>query len=386
MAYVSAMHLSGPNNGKELHDELFENLISDPNFFKTPAIYISTLSFKPKAMRNKISVFLSISILIGTASCNKVLDVINELKDHDKQPQVTTFATGLTAPLGVESDAKGQLWVTEAGTGRANDGQLSLITPQGIVYPVVEGFPSVVSPEGAVFGLNHLLLKDGVLYMLHGTEGKLYKFDVSSFTPGDAPVQASDLQYEDIGTFVKAYAFEDDNNETDIFNLTLGPGGDLFIADAAANAIIRRKTTTGELSVFATIPPIDSSGIQAVPTGIVFDGRRFLVCTFTGYPYPARKATIYQVDLNGNTSVYQTGLSTLTDIELGINHKPVVLEYGTWTGETFVPNSGNIVRATPQKNTPVVTGLNFPNSIKRSGLLTYYVALTYDGTIQKVRL
>lgn len=340
-------------------------------------------------MRNRLTVFLSIGILICTASCNKVLDVINELEYHDKQPQVATFATGLTAPLGVEADAKGQLWVTEAGTGLANDGQLSLITPQGVVYPVVKGFPSVVSPEGAVFGLNHLLLKDGVLYMLHGVEGKLYKFDISSFKPGDAPVQASELQYEDVGTFVKDYVFENDNNETDIFNLTTGPDGDLFIADAAANAIIRRKATTGALSIFATIPPInnpsgDPAQVQAVPTGIVFDGHRFLVCTFTGYPYPPQKATIYQVDLAGNTSVYQNGLSTLTDIELGLDQKPVVLEYGTWTGETFIPNSGNIVRATPQKNTPVVTGLNFPNSIKRSGFFTYYIAETYDGRILKV--
>lgn len=339
-------------------------------------------------MRNKITFLLSIIILTGTASCHKALDFIDELKDHHK-PRVIAFATGLTAPLGIEADAKGQLWVTEAGTGNTNDGQLSLITPQGNVFPVVEGFPSVVSPEGAVFGLNHLILKDGTLWMLHGVEGKLYKFNISSFKPGDAALQANELEYEDIGTFVKNYAFKDDNNETDIFNLTIGPGGDLFIADAAANAIIRRKAATGELSVFATIPPIDNptgdpAKVQAVPTGIVFDGHKFLVCTFTGYSYPAKRAAIYQVDVNGNTSVYQTGLSTLTDIELGIDQKPVVVEYGTWTGETFAQNSGAIVRSAPNGNTPLVTGLNFPNSIKRSGFLTYYIAQTYEGKIQKV--
>lgn len=341
-------------------------------------------------MRNKIYFLLSIIVFISTTGCNKVLDVIDELKDHDKKPQVTNFASGLTSPLGIEADAKGQLWITEAGSGLTNNGQLSLITPDGKVYPVVKGFPSLVSPEGAVFGLNHLILKDSILYMCHGVEGKLYKFNISSFTPGDTPLQASDLAYEDIGTFVKNYAFKDDNNETDIFNLAVGFNGDLFIADAAANAIIRRKAT-GELSVFATIPPIDNpSGdpaqVQAVPTGIVFDGNRFLVCTFTGYPYPAKKATIYQVDIDGNTSVYQTGLSTLTDIELGIDQKPVVLEYGTWTGQTFTENSGGIIRSTAQKNATLVTGLNFPNSIKRSGFITYYIAETYDGKIKKVIL
>lgn len=338
-------------------------------------------------MQNKITFLFSFLVLISTTSCKKLLDIADELKDQ--KPQPTTFATGLTAPLGIEADAKGQLWVTEAGTGLANNGQLSLITPQGKVYAAVTGFPSQVSPEGAVFGLNHLVLNNGILWILQGVEGKLYKFNISSFKPGDAPLQANELEYEDIGSFVKDYAFEDDTNETDIFNLTVGPEGDLFIADAAANAIIRRKSTTGKLSVFATIPPIgNSSGnpamVQAVPTGIVFDGDKFLVCTFTGFPYPAQKATIYQVDLNGNTSVYQTGLPVLTDIELGLDQKPVVIEYGTWTGETFTQNSGTIVRSTRQRNTEVVTGLNFPNSIKKSGLITYYIAETYDGRIRKV--
>ena len=339
-------------------------------------------------MRIRIYLLFSFMVLMGTTSCEHLFDYVDDLKTH--QPQIKVFATNLTAPLGIEADAKGSLWVTEAGTGLANDGQLSLVTLQGSVFPVVTGFPSSVSPEGGIFGLNHLLLHNGTLWMLHGVEGKLYKFDIASFQPGKPPLQAHELEYEDIGTFVKNYAFEDDTDETDIFNLTLGPEGDIFIVDAAANAIIRRKAGTGALSIFATIPPIDLSSedpaqIEAVPTGIVFDGNKFLVCSFTGFPFPAQKAPVYQVDLQGNTSVYQTGLSSLADIELGIDRKPVVIEYGTWTGETFAENSGTIVRATPQKNTPLVTGLNFPNSIKRVGAKTYYVAQTFDGTIRQVR-
>ncbi len=339
-------------------------------------------------MQKKASSSLLLLLLACTTSCEYLPDIdVGGPKPH--KPQVTAFASGLTAPLGVESDAKGQLWVTEAGTGLADDGQLSLVTPQGDVYPVVTGFPSSVSPEGAVFGLNHLLLRDGTLWLLHGVEGKLYKFDASSFRPGDAPLRASELEYEDIGTYVKAQAFENDTDESDIFNLTTGPDGDLYIADAGANAIIRRRAATGELSVFAVIPPIanpsgDPAQVEAVPTGIVFDGDRFLVCSFTGFPFPAQQATIFQVDLSGNTSVYQTGLSNLTDIELGVDKRPLVVEYGTWTGESFAPNSGSIVRATTGTNTPIVTGLDFPNSIERSGIKTYYIAQTFDGEIKKV--
>jgi len=343
-------------------------------------------------MRIKPVLVLSFVILTCTTGCNKVLDILDEAKDqHKPANQVVTYASGLTAPLGIEADAKGQLWVTEAGTGTSNDGQLSLITAEGKVFPVVKGFPSVVSPEGAVFGLNHILLKDGVLWMLHGVEGKLYKFNISTFKPGDPPRQANELEFEDIGSFVKNHDFPDDNNETDIYNLTVGPEGDLFIADAAANAVIRRRNSTGQLSVFATIPPIsnpsgDPAEVQAVPTGIVFDGQKFLVCTFSGYPYPAKRATVYQLDLHGNPSVYQTGFSSLTDIELGVDQKPVVVEYGAWTGETFAENSGTFWQTTPNENKSLVTGLNFPNSVERGGPKTYYIAETYEGKILKVSL
>ncbi|QMU30736.1 ScyD/ScyE family protein [Adhaeribacter radiodurans] len=333
-------------------------------------------------MHHKITCLFLLILLISTTGCEEFYDIVDELKP--KPPKSKAFATGLTAPLGVESDALGQLWVTEAGTGQTNDGQLSFITPQGEVYPVVQGFTSEASPEGAIFGLNHLLLKDNVLYMLHGVEGKLYKLNISAYQPGDKPRKAADLEVEDIGSFVKDY-FK--TEETDIFNLTVGPEGDIYIVDAAANAVIRRDAKSGKLSVFATIPPIeipDGEDLQAVPTGIVFDGEKFLVCTFTGYPYPAKKATIYQIDLAGNTTVYQSGLSILTDIELGVDQKPVVLEYGTWTGESFIPNSGRMVFSTPNKNIPLLSKLNFPNSIERFGSKTFFIAQTFDGEIKKV--
>ncbi len=339
--------------------------------------------FYSRTVSHFITLLLLISTLIGVSSCGVLVD-----HGVTPEPQITPLATGLVAPLGLEVDTKGQVWVTEAGSGTANDGQLSLITPDGMVYPVVKGFSSLVSPEGAVFGLNQLLLQGNILWLLHGIEGRLYKLDISQFGPGSAPLRADQLEYEDIGTFVKGYAFDRDTDASDVFDLTAGPDGDLFIADAAANAIIRRKSITKELSVFATLPPIASGTdtLEAVPTGIVFDGQKFLVSNFTGYPYPAQKAPIYQVDLAGKTSVYQTGFSTLSGIELSADQAPIVLEYGTWTGQGFDEKSGTISRVTPQANTRLVSGLNFPNAIKRSGANTYYIAQTFDGTIQKVTL
>jgi hypothetical protein len=316
----------------------------------------------------------------------------NAIVDHElPQGSVTMYASGLVAPLGMEMDEKGQLWVTEAGDGKASNGRLSLITTSGEIIPVVTGFASEISPEGGVFGLNHILLQNGILWMLHGVEGKLYKLDVSTFKPGSSPLKASDLTFEDLGAFVKKHDFEHDTDASDLFSLTLGPGGDLFIVDAAANAIIRRNASSGELSIFATIPPIqttagDPAEIEPVPTGIAFDGEKFLVGCFSGYPFPANEAPIFQVDLNGKVSIFQSGFSSLADLDLDVDGKPVVVEYGNWTGEAFAENSGTFASAAGGKRMIRLGGLNFPNSIKTAGPHTYFVAQTFDGIIQKISL
>ena len=89
------------------------------------------------------SIFFLLSLLC-ISSCQYIPELLDEVRPGT--PQVQQFASGLRAPLGLEVDQKGQLWVTEAGTGMADDGTLSLITPQGVVHRIVEGFPSEVSP------------------------------------------------------------------------------------------------------------------------------------------------------------------------------------------------------------------------------------------------
>ena len=75
-------------------------------------------------------------------------------------------------PIGLTLDTKGQLWVTEAGTGK-NDGSIVMITPQGTKTTAMTGFPSVIA-NGAIEGMSHPLFHDGKLYVLHGVSGMLY--------------------------------------------------------------------------------------------------------------------------------------------------------------------------------------------------------------------
>lgn len=300
------------------------------------------------------------------------------------QLQVQDFVSRLAAPLGLAVDEKGLLWVTEVAAGK-----VSVITPDGKTYPVITGFKVALSPENTPDGLNHLIYKDGILYILHGVDEKLYKANVSSFKPGDQPLTVDQLESEPIGQFVLNYKFAQDTDDSNLYNLTFGPEGDLYIADAGANAIIRR-TKTGELSVFATIPalpnltPVGPPMIQAVPTGIVFDGTKFLVTTLLGFPFPANRARVYQVDTAGTVSLYQDGFTSLVDIILGADKQPIVVTVAQWGQMGPMPNTGQVSRANGSQITTLLQGLNLPTSIVGGAANTYYVSSLAGGTVQKI--
>lgn len=119
-----------------------------------------------------------------------------------------------------------RLWAAEAGTGM-NDGRVSLIASSGNVYTVIEGFVSAVDPEGNSAGLNHLLYDNGTLWILHGIEGRLYKADVADFVPGLTPtLQASELEYQEIGSYVLGQRFVESN----LYKFTKGPHSGLSFA------------------------------------------------------------------------------------------------------------------------------------------------------------
>ncbi len=355
-------------------------------FHQTLTTMPSTLMLTRMLTRIKSSFLLLLAVLLLLGSCREH----DKYFDEAKPPKITAkeFATGLAGPLGLAVDPKGYVWVTEVGTGH-NDGRVSVITPNGKVHPVITGFASVISPEGLAAGLGHLAYKDGVLYILNGVDGKLYLADVSSFKPGDAPRPVSALRAEDIAPFVVAYPFEVDTQFSNIYHLAFGPDGALYIADAGANAVIRRSPS-GQLSVLAALPgiPHPSPGgnptIDAVPTGIVYDGEKFLVSTLTGFPFPEGKARIYQVSNEGQVSVYRDSLTALVDIALGPGNRPVVLQFAAPGPQGFTPNSGQVIRSTASQNTVLLEGLNLPTGIARRSPNSYYVTSLADGKVLRV--
>lgn len=302
----------------------------------------------------------------------------------------TDLVSKLVSPIAITSAGGKALWVAEIGTGKGNDGKISYVTADGKIYPAITGFLSAISQEGTPAGLSHLVVRDRTLYILHGAEGKLYKFDFNDFTPGkSSSVEASKLPMENIGQFVKDYAFKVDNNETNLYNLAWGFDDDLFITDAAANAIIRRRPD-GDLSVFYQFAQMTNASsmpdkIDFVPTGIVYDGQKLLVTSLTGFPFIDGKAVIWQIDPAGQGSSYKESFTTLVDVVLTPSKKPLVLQLAkfslTGTPPGFVSQTGKIVN---EDGAILLDHLAMPTDLERINNNMYYVVSMAEGKIIKL--
>ena len=216
--------------------------------------------------RSILSFFLAGSLLTGCQD-HRIPDPV--------QPTTTTLATGLVGLIGVETDASGRVFVTEQGTGN-NDGRVSEITPDGKVHPVITGLYSFTRPDNELDATDHLLIIGTTLYVLNAKG--LYTLSLATYKTGDAPIAASSLTPENIQQFVIDQPLISDTGESHLYNMTLGPDGALYFADAAANAIVRRSPS-GQLSIVAEVPGIANPNpagpppgppfIQGVPTNII---------------------------------------------------------------------------------------------------------------------
>ena len=326
--------------------------------------------------------YVVVSFLLATA-------LIMGCQDHPPVPttfSVTTLATGLKAPIGVETDGRGRIFVTEQGTGN-NDGRVSEVTPDGKVYPVITGLYSFTRPDNELDATDHLLIANDILYVLNAKG--LYKLNLASYKTGDSPIPASSLTPEFIQQFVLDYKFTQDTGESHPYSMALGPDGALYFTDAGANAIIRRSPG-GQLSVVTEVPGIPNPTsvgppfIESVPTGITFDSRQFAISTLLGFPFPAGKAIIYQMDLSGKLTVFQQSFNSLVDIENDGHGNYLALEHAVFGPMGFTPRTGRLLRARGTSSDVLLSGLNLPTDLQLSDNHTAYITSLGDGALLKV--
>lgn len=279
------------------------------------------------------------------------------------QVMPTILANNFTHGLiGIEVDAGGNLWVTEFGEGN-DDGRVTIIAPDGTQQVFMTGLPSAVNPlTGELAGSFRTYQmpnnKVGILVgeSPHEKGEALIFVDKSAFTPGTPLTLANVEQTFKFGDFVHGQGLP----QSDPYNVAWAANGDLYVADAGANAILKRDHATGELSFAAQLPPVPNPlpfgppVAEAVPTDIVAkpDGSGYYICQLTGFPFPPGAASIYDLDNSGNLTPWQTGFSCLTD--MGFDPKDgnlCVMQFATFgqvdTTLDFIPGTGKVIKVMP---------------------------------------
>ncbi|MCH2144874.1 MAG: ScyD/ScyE family protein [Phycisphaerales bacterium] len=318
--------------------------------------------------------------------------------------------TGLEGPVGLEVDNRARAWLSQMGALVApGNGSVSwFYVGQKTLNPFIENYPIAINPnngEGA--GVHHVTI-DNVGNLLLAVGG-----------PPATPQWGGVIQYSTIPSVAEAgpyppctsapcgapvmnvfptgsFALGAGGPDTNVYSVAEDPFGNLFVADAGANMVIK-VDTTGTNSVFATFPsipnPAGGAASESVPTRIIHvpnDGQpgsmAFIMVELTGFPFIAGNSRIWGIANDGTTSVIVTGATTLVDCELDTDGTLLVCSAGSFdlNNGIFSPGTGSIDRVdlTTGAITQVMGGLWLPTGIEVIDGMIYFCTF-YEGSMYR---
>lgn len=285
---------------------------------------------------------------------------------------ISFVVSGLSNPRGFTWGDDGSLYLALAGIGgqtvqvqaegftAVGDPTSSVVKIEnGCTSPVVEGIPSVLWAEvGWIWGAMDVEFINGQLYVLISGSGPqwgtpdrstgIYRVeddgaltlvsDISKWLPDNPPAFAA---WDYAGM---------DGSEFD-----MEPNGDAFIVSVADGGQIIRAVPEGEMTLLA-----DLSEQHLVPTGIAVDADGNVYVGFeTTPPYPNGASKVVQIMPDGTVSDFWTGLTAVTDVEIGPDGVLYAAEMSIDNSEDppfLNSTSGRIVRQTgPDSLEAVVT-------------------------------
>ncbi len=279
------------------------------------------------------------------------------------------IATGLVLPVGLEADSSGQLWVAEMGADPTDPaapgvGRVSMLAGNldgGFTQvPLLENIPVAFNTFGEPSGTHHIsFASDGSMLVATGGPyipgqlplGSITRLDptFSSLAAGPHAIDgAATIENIPIFPYVRQDAGYADSNVYSAAEI----GGDLWIVDAGANAVIRRDAAGG-FSVLADIPnKVNPKGTtpptsQSVPTRIISDGRGgAYLAELTGFPFVDGSADIYRLAADGTLTTVASGLKTLVDLTLAEDGSLLVCSAGDFdpTTQQPTPGTGKVLR------------------------------------------
>jgi sugar lactone lactonase YvrE len=324
----------------------------------------------------------------------------------------TVVISGLNGPMGVLVTTDGSVWAVDTGVGGDVEMELPFfgtgeqsswrfgetarvvrMAPDGTQTEVAR-LPSITFPEDPFFntGGARLAMIDGQLY---ATTGMWWSVGDTERPRGMAAV----VRIEDgQGTEVaNTWDPERDRNpdtyglESNPYGLAAGPDGSLWVADAAANDLLRIDPSTGQVEVMAVfsgwpgpIPNPERGGalvVAPVPTGVAFDHEGNVYVSFLpGLPLLPGSAKVVKVAPDGAVTDYATGLTMLTDLRMGPDGNLYAVTLAEFTEKGPTPSSGEIVRVLEgDASEAVLSGLSFPTSIDFNAAGDAYVTINGLG-------
>lgn len=320
-------------------------------------------------------------------------------------------ADGLNGPQDILVDDEGSVWAIDGGLG--GDEEIPFFSTQmmqqmtalsgmtaRIVRVTADGtqediatLPSLMVGQENIGG-GGLALLDGVLYATVGQ----FSSDAEDEGIEDFAVVAAIEEDGTATTVASTWDFERANNsdETSLidshpYGIAAGPDGALYVADAGANAVVRVDPETGEVSLVAVLEPLpgvfpsDTRGgellTDPVPTSVLFDDEGNLYVSYlSGAPFIPGSSGIKIVDADGNMSDYATDLTMTTDIRWGPDGNMYASQFGMFTEQGPVPDSGAIVRIHEDGTSEaVVDGLAFVTSLDFNAEGDLFVAINGLG-------
>jgi uncharacterized protein GlcG (DUF336 family) len=305
------------------------------------------------------------------------------------------LAEGFNGPQGLLVDEDGSVLVIDSGVG--GDEEINFFSTQAMTDVVaasgttarivrvledgtqedVAALPSLmVGMEG--IGGGRLAILDGALYATIG------QFSSAPEDEGiaDFAVVAEVGEDGTLTTVASTWDFERENNpdgttlyDSHPYGLSAGPDGALYMADAGANDVLRVDPETGEISLVAVLDPIpgvfpsDVRGgellADPVPTSIIFDDEgNAYVSYLSGAPFVPGTSGVKMIAPDGTVSDYATGLTMLTQVQWGPDGHMYGTQFGQFTDQGPVPDSGSVVHIDGGEDfSTVVDGLAFATSL-----------------------
>ena len=305
----------------------------------------------------------------------------------------------LANPRGLTFGPEGALYVAEAGRGGApnNTGPCFVLFAQKMCYgntgavtrlwhgrreQIVTDLPSYAQVNsGAAEGPNGISMNGlGNAYVTIGLEGdphlreaapelaglgQLVKLAPWVMSPGGG--NGPDRARWEFAADLAQYEVDANPDCGDIDSNPFGvlaEGGDVIIADAGANALVRRDATgaLSTLAAFANNTTIPGPGCPTpashdfVPTSIVRgpDGA-YYIGHLNGLPIVTGSATVWRMEPGGTPEPYRTGFTWILAIAFDANGNLYVLQRAD-AAPASTP--GSLIRVTPEGvRTVLVTGI-----------------------------